>query len=84
MRLGQVWIPLNYDLLTELTLAQPNTFLVGSRASLDSQGNASARLDVPKGLPSSAIGAVIHTAFVTYTGPVLHMASNPVSLTLSN
>ncbi len=39
---------------------------------------------MPKGLPSSAIGAVIHTAFVTYTGPALHMASNPVSLTLSN
>ena len=39
---------------------------------------------MPKGLPSSAIGTVIHTVFVTYTGPALHMASNPVSLTLSN
>lgn len=82
--LGPVTIPLNYDVLTLLTLASPNTVISGSMGLLDAAGTATAKVVVPKRsrIPRGLIGRKVYTAFVTHTGGMVHLASNPQSLTL--
>ncbi|MHC4897717.1 MAG: hypothetical protein ACYTGW_11480 [Planctomycetota bacterium] len=82
VRLGPVTVPLNYDLLTQLTLANPNTAIRGSQGRLDSMGTATAKIVVPNGLSSGLIGLTIHSAFVTFTSSTVHLASNPQRLML--
>ncbi len=81
--LGGVVVPLRYDFYTDFTVAAPNsTVLSTSRGTLDAKGRGKATLNVPKGLPSAAVGATIYHAFITFTGTTIHMASNPVSVLL--
>lgn len=82
VRVGPVTIPLNHDELTLLTVAQPNQTISAARGQLGAGGAATATIVVPTGLPNELIGLRVHTAFVTYTGTTVHLASNPQSLTL--
>ena len=39
-------------------------------------------MNLPKGLPASALGLSVYHAFVAYTGTEVHMASSPLALRL--
>ena len=61
----QVFLALNVDSYTLLTLMAPNTPpLAGSAGSLDPQGTAAASFTLPVGLPPSLLGTVLHHAYV--------------------
>ncbi len=81
--LGNVVLPLQYDVYTAYTLAAPNSALLqSSRGVLDANGRGKSTFNVPKGLPSDALGVSIHHAFVTYAGTTILGASNAVSVKL--
>ena len=82
INLGGVHFPLNPDFYTDFTIGFPNTnILVNSRGKLDASGQATASLNVPKGLPLP-LNLTLHHAYLVYDAQGWHMVSNPVPLKL--
>ncbi len=81
---GSVTIPLIPDFYTDITIALANSpLLTKTRGALDNSGKGSAGLNVPKGLPASAVGVKLYHAYLVYDAKSnFYMASNPVELTL--
>ncbi len=79
-----VTIPLNPDPWTELTMAMTNTVAFSkTRGVLDSAGKAAATINLGPASVPSAIGLVMHHAYVVFDGSGrIHVASNPVPLRL--
>ncbi|MHC4920931.1 MAG: FG-GAP repeat protein, partial [Planctomycetota bacterium] len=82
--IGPVTIPLNPDPWTDITIGLANSpVLVNTKGTLDASGQAKAQI---KGGPvnaPSAIGLVLHHAYLVYDQKNnLYMASNPVPLRL--
>jgi hypothetical protein len=81
--IGAVTIPLNPDPWTDITIGLANSpVLVNTKGTLDNNGQAKAQI---KGGPvnaPSAIGLVLHHAYLVYAGNNFYMASNPATLLL--
>lgn len=85
--IDQWTVPLNFDAWTLVTIHSPNQPPLNSTfGNLDPNGEATASLDVPVGLPSVAAGVTLHHAFVvlelTPTLLEIVFVSNAASLTL--
>ncbi len=73
-------VPLNHDPITQFTYSHPNVLIQNGVGSLNVLGQATATIPVPAGTDPVLIGTTLYTAFISYTGGVVHMASNAVSL----
>lgn len=63
--LPNITIPLNYDIYTDFTVAFPNSgVLNNSFGTLDGQGMATAKFNMPANAPASVIGIVVNHAYV--------------------
>jgi len=83
--IGSVWIPLNVDPWTDITIAVANSAtLVNTKGTLDAAGKGKAWIrGGPVNVPG-AIGLVLHHAYLVYDGKNnFYMASNPAPLRLT-
>ena len=64
LKIGSVQLPLNPDLYFNFTLSAPNTLIASSVGILGNEGEAQARLTIPKGAFSSFAGKRLHHAFL--------------------
>ncbi|MHC4079183.1 MAG: sialidase family protein, partial [Planctomycetota bacterium] len=83
LSVGPVHIPLNPDLVTNLTIALANTpTFANTKGSLDVDGRAAARIVVPGGV-TGAVGLTLHFVYVLADkSNNLVLASNPARLTI--
>ena len=81
--LGGIHVPLNVDLVTNLTIALANTpTFQKTRGTLDADGRALATINVPSGL-TAAVGLSLHFAYlVADSSNNLVLASNAARLTI--
>lgn len=79
-----VVLPLEYDAYFDLTIANPNSALLGpSLALLDPLGEAACQFNLPAGLPPELVGLTLHHAFLVVDEfGIVVFASNAVALTL--
>jgi hypothetical protein len=84
VNLGSVNLPLNLDGYTDTTLAFVNSALFpNTMGSLDASGKGAAAFNVPR-LPPSSIGLKFYHAYLAFDAPLrFQMASNPVTLTMT-
>ena len=82
--LGSVFVPLNPDPYTDITITLANSaVLATTRGILDAQGMAQAALHVPVINDPTAVGVVLHHAYLVYDANAnYYLASNPVRLQL--
>jgi hypothetical protein len=80
---GGIRVPLNFEpAYFPFSIANANgPALTNTLGRLDASGNATASLNLPP-LPASLAGTVLHHAFLVFDSQGLHLASNPVALTL--
>jgi hypothetical protein len=82
---GSITLPLNFDLYTDYTLANPNSFLLPtSLGVLNFFGLATSKVNVPNSLSLLGLPLTVHHAYVVLdTNPLaVVFASNPVPLVL--
>ncbi|HKX45848.1 MAG TPA: FG-GAP repeat protein [Planctomycetota bacterium] len=81
-----VHVPLALDAYTAFTAAQPNQApLLGTFGVLDPHGDATLQLAVPAGTSATLAGVSLHhatLAFDLFSGGVVEVATNPVSVSL--
>ena len=75
---------MNYDAYMQLTIDYANsTLFTGFAGTLDSQGKATATINVPANLDPSWVGVTLHHAVIPLDRRGHSVfASNPVSLTI--
>jgi hypothetical protein len=82
---GSITLPLNFDLYTDYTLANPNSFLLPtSLGVLNFFGLATSKVNVPNSLSLLGLPLTVHHAYVVLDPNPLGVvfASNPVPLVL--
>lgn len=76
---GLATLPLEWDVVTELTILLANSAMLPNSAGIfDPTGDALASFDTLGALPPSALGTTLHFAYLTYKP--YDFASNPVSV----
>jgi hypothetical protein len=76
---GGATLPLNWDLVTEMTIVYANTsMLMNSNGILDGDGKAAAQLNLTGPLPMDMVGLTMNYAFVLYDA--MDYASNAVGI----
>jgi photosystem II stability/assembly factor-like uncharacterized protein len=76
---GGATLPLNYDILTDLTLIYTNTFTFSDfNRTLDADGLATAQFNVPGPVSQSSVGTTIHFAYFLYYP--MDYVSNPMGV----
>ena len=84
LQLGALWLPLNPDTYTNLSLSQPNTPpLANSSGALDAGGSATASFSLGAGSAPGLVGLTAHHAYVVFdpaAGFAIGLASNPAPL----